>query len=534
MANWHTISMLSLGFKVITFFLVSLLTTMSDEERYSAELCALNELSYPVRLTLDVHNVDEFKHRLARALGKSAANKEVERALSYLQLSNNERRPYSLRLLRNRLEANLSGLMGQNMANDIMHKLFPYKRPKTSGLTDINLIESRLDHLSHNLSGIAADVNQLRLHYRNTLQELPIAVCSLGPDNEILLWNKAMTELTAIPDGDITGSHLNNLPEPWGHLIDELVKSHQDHAHKQSINKKFTDHSGNIHWYRLHKTLIQGPSTQSIDGYVVLIEDITEIQMLEQKLVHSARLASIGRLAAGVAHEIGNPVTGIACLAQNLHYENDIEERQHTAQQILSQTDRINSIVQSLVTFAHSGKLDDNSFRPVDLYNVIEESIQLLSLQQHQIHIQFINQVGQDIRLWGDSQRLIQVFINLLTNARDASPNNSTITLSADSDSKFVYIYILDEGKGIAREHIDKILEPFFTTKDAGQGTGLGLSLVYSIIKEHSGFIEIKTPIKNNQGSCFILKLPVYSEVLATEPLASDKQLSQINQANYE
>ena len=111
----------------------------------------------------------------------------------------------------------------------------------------------------------------------------------------------------------------------------------------------------------------------------------------------------------------------------------------------------------------------------------------------------------------------MQVFINLLTNARDASPENGKITLSADRDDKFVYIYLLDEGTGIEPEHIDKVLEPFFTTKEAGQGTGLGLSLVYSIIKEHKGFIEIKTPVENSRGSCFMLKLPIYS---------SDGQLS--------
>lgn len=522
MTHWHTISMLSLGFNIVAFSIVSLLTPLSDEEHYSAELCALDELSHPIRLVLDVHTVDEFKRRLTTVLGEAVANEEVERALNYLQLSDNERRPYSLRRLRNRLETNLSALMGQNMASGIMRQLFPYKLPQTSGLTDINLIESRLEHLSHHLSGLAADVNQLHLHHRNTLQELPIAVCSLGPDGEILLWNKAMTELTAIPGRDITGSHLSNLPQPWSHLIDDFVNGCQQQIQKQSINKKFIDANGNTHWYRLHKTLIQGASIQSIDGYVVLIEDISETQLLEQRLIHSERLASIGRLAAGVAHEIGNPVTGIACLAQNLRYEDDTEERRQTAQQILSQTDRISRIVQSLVTFAHSGAPDDNHFHAVDVYTVIEESLQLLSLQQHPISVQFVNRVERGIQLWGDSQRLIQVFINLLTNARDASPDGGEIILSADRDDQFIYIDIVDEGKGIAREHLGKVLEPFFTTKEAGQGTGLGLSLVYSIIQEHHGMIDIKTPVKNDRGSCFTLTLPIYATPLNTKSPSPD------------
>ena len=515
MSHWYTISALSLGFNIVTFCAVSLLTTMSDEEHYSAELCALNELSHPIRMILDVHNVREFKQQLAKVLGETAANTEVERALNYLQLNNSERRPYSLRRLRNRLETNLSALMGQNMASGIMHTLFPYKLPKNRGLTDINLIESRLDGLSHNLSGITADVNQLRLHYRNTLKELPIAVCSLGPDNEILLWNKAMTELTGIASEDITGSHLHNVPLPWGDLIDNFVNNYQDPIYnKRSINKTFVDDDGDTHWYRLHKSLIQHSSLQSTDGYVVLIENITEIQLLEQRLAHNERLASIGRLAAGVAHEIGNPVTGIACLAQNLDYETDLEEQRQTAKQILSQTDRIDRIVQSLVNFAHSGKPDGNNFHSVDICQVVDEAIHLLSLQKYPVYVQFINDVDRDIYVLGDNQRLIQVFINLLANARDASTENGKITVSTDKDDQFVYIYLVDEGEGIAPEHIDKVLEPFFTTKEAGQGTGLGLSLVYSIIKEHNGSIEIKTPVSNNRGSCFVLKLPIYHEAI--------------------
>ena len=187
-------------------------------------------------------------------------------------------------------------------------------------------------------------------------------------------------------------------------------------------------------------------------------------------------------------------------------------ERRQTAKQILSQTDRIDRIVQSLVNFAHSGKPDGNNFHSVDICQVINEAIQLLSLQKYPVHVQLINDVDRDICVLGDSQRLIQVFINLLTNARDASADNGKITLSADKDDEFVYIYLVDEGEGIAPEHIDKVLEPFFTTKEAGQGTGLGLSLVYSIIEEHNGSIEIKTPVRNNRGTCFVIKLPVYHE----------------------
>jgi len=509
--NWHTVTIISLIANMATFVVVSLLTTMNEEEQYSADLCAEDELSHPVRMILDVHTADEFKWRLAETLGEAAANKEVDRAIRYLQLMSNERRPYALRRLRKRIETNLSGLMGQAMASEIMDKHFPYKLPNSGGFTDINLIESRLDRFGHQLSGMAADVNQLRIHHRNTLQELPLAICSLGVDDEVLMWNGAMANLTGIPGGDITGSNLSSLPEPWGHLIRGFVNSQQNHTNKEIV-------SGHRHyWYRLHKSVVRGPMTQRIDGQVILIEDITENHALEQQLMHNARLASIGRLAAGVAHEIGNPVTGIACLAQNLRYESQEEERLQSAQQILSQTDRISRIVQSLVSFAHSGQAsNEHKLHRVNAYNCTHEAIQLLSLQKDNQSVEFTNAIAQDLSLWGDSQRLIQVFINLLSNARDASPEGGSVTIAASDDGQHAFITVTDEGSGIDIEHLGQIMEPFFTTKEAGEGTGLGLSLVYSIIEEHNGNIEVKSPLNNGQGTCFTLKLPLSPDSINT------------------
>ena len=326
----------------------------------------------------------------------------------------------------------------------------------------------------------------------------------------------AVTKISNLEDDDIIGANVNDLPAPWGQLISGFVTTDETHTNKQAI-----DLSGNTRWYRFHKSAIQEHPSRRQEGQVILIEDITELQLLEQELMHNTRLASIGRLAAGVAHEIGNPVTGIACLAQNLRYEEDEDGRQETAEAILSQTDRISRIVQSLVTFAHTGQSSQKDFHKVNIRECIEEAIHLLSLQKDRKQIEYRNLAIADICVWGDTQRLIQVFINLLSNANDASPDYSTITLTTSLKQPFVHIDVVDEGSGISQEHIKQIMDPFFTTKEAGKGTGLGLSVVFSVIEEHEGSIDVSSPVSQQKGTCFTIKLPLYSEALesVSDPL---------------
>lgn len=283
------------------------------------------------------------------------------------------------------------------------------------------------------------------------------------------------------------------------------------------MNKQITDENGKARWYRLHQSEINELAKHRIEGQVIIIEDITDIQLLEQELIHNTRLASIGRLAAGVAHEIGNPVTGIACLAQNLRYEEDRQEQIDSADAILSQTDRITKIVQSLVAFAHTGNNSQKGFEAVKVKECINEAIHLLSLQKDRKPIEYQNDTADDVTAWGDSQRITQVFVNLLSNANDASPEFSTINIKTHIKDGHIEIAITDEGSGIPKAAQKQIMEPFFTTKDTGKGTGLGLSIVFNIIEEHQGSIALKSPVANGRGTCFTIKLPQYNDILISE-----------------
>lgn len=521
---WNIVAIVSLGLNVAMFILVSMYTKMSKEERYSAELCAEDELSHPIRQSLDLHTAEEFITRLSRPLGEATAQKEVAMALKALGLSVNERRPYALRRLRDKIEANLSGLLGIHVASEIIDAYLPYKVVEAKHTVDINLIESRLSQYRDHLTGLAGELNNLRLYHRKVLHELPMAVCSIGRDREVLMWNRAMVNLTQIKSDEVTGSLVNDIAEPWATLLSNFSESPEQRLYKHPINL-----NDRTHWLSLHKSNIEGPSVHHDSDQVIMIEDVTEIQTLEEELIHSERLASVGRLAAGVAHEIGNPITGIACLSQNLRYDSDDPEIHATADQILSQTSRVSRIVQSLVSFSHSGQNKHHGYELVSLKACADEACDLLGLQKEHKQVHFNNQIGEGALAPGDNQRLIQVFINLLSNARDASPADSEVTLNATLAQNTVTISVTDEGSGIAPEHVERILEPFFTTKDPGEGTGLGLAMVYSIIEDHDGQLNIISPANKTLqcGTTVTFTLPRYldsdSEVWSEDAESGDK-----------
>jgi signal transduction histidine kinase len=336
-----------------------------------------------------------------------------------------------------------------------------------------------------------------------------MGVCALAQDCEILMWNRAMERLTNIDSVQVVGSRLSALPEPWKALFERFLRSPDQHLYKQRLAL-----DSNQRWLNLHKAAIDEPLAPGNSGNVLVVEDISETQLLEDRLIHSERLASIGRLAAGVAHEIGNPVTGIACLAQILQEEREADaEIQEISGQIVEQTRRITRIVQSLMSFAHAGGRQHDP-EPVRLLDTAQEAISLLLLNRRSVDVEFQNLCDPQHWVKGDPQRLAQVLINLLSNARDASPPTGTITVRSEARGQTVTLIVEDEGSGIPKAIISRLFEPFFTTKDPGKGTGLGLALVYSIVEEHYGDIMIDSPIDlvQGRGTRIRVNLPRYFE----------------------
>jgi PAS domain S-box-containing protein len=343
-----------------------------------------------------------------------------------------------------------------------------------------------------------------RWQYQKTLRDLPIGVFSLRANGQIQLWNRSMEEITGISDEQAVGAELAQLPSSWSTILSHFAESSLD----ADPRKHLPDPHGPGRWIGLHKAAVRSSWRRSKDK-VIVVEDLTDFELLEQELIHSERLASVGRLAAGVAHEIGNPVTGISSLAQNLAYEDDVSAVQETAAEILLQTERVSRIVESLVNFSHTGKdiTGTADLQALNVADCIDEAIHLLRLDHTATAIKFDNRCHREHLVWADSQRLLQVFINLLSNARDASEEQGLIDIDSNLDGKQTTITVTDHGTGIPAEIHGKVFEPFFTTKEPGQGTGLGLALVYSILENIDGRISLQSPLAEGNGTCIFVTL---------------------------
>lgn len=497
--HWQAMGMLAILGNSVIMVMVSLLTPQSEQDGKLAEGCSADSLRTPVHWRLSVQSASEFVTALTPALGPVTADREVRLALDNLSLGMDEQRPYAMRRLREQLGANLSGLLGPSLAQELIDQHLPHQVSIGHG-NDITLIESRLEEYQDQLSGLAAELDVLRRFHRQTLHDLPLAVCTLAPDQEILSWNQAMMTLTGCSDVNVVGSRVSSLPAPWRRLMIEFMA--QPASEQLRFNLRINEVQRS---FNLHRAVIG-----DADGrQVLVIEETTQVQRLEARLQHAERLSSLGRLAAGVAHEVGNPVTGIASLAQNLRDENphnpDIAEAMNA---ILEQTRRITRIVQSLVSFSRSEHHAGGQFEAVPLRATAEEAVQLLRLAPDSRHTRFRLDISPRLQVHGDAQRLCQAFINLLGNARDASTQEGEIHMRARQNGAMMQIEIEDFGHGLPDGDIRRALfEPFVTTKPPGKGTGLGLALVHGIISAHHGRIQITDKRDYDQGQGVIVQL---------------------------
>ncbi|MGI9274800.1 MAG: ATP-binding protein [Endozoicomonas sp.] len=506
-ANWYYSTMISLLANAGLIFVVSSITSMSAEERSAATACMVDDANREHRKMPKARSAYEFLEKLSGPLGGVAARKEVKKALDDLNMKEDENRPHHLRRLRERIEMNLSGLLGPTVAHEIVENFLPWDREKGYVAQDIHFMESRLEAYHTRLSGLAGELDSLRRYHRDTLSNLPLALCSVDSNGEVMLWNQAMTNLTGIDSRDVLGSRLSTIAAPWNSLLNQFAEADNEHLHKHTV-----EIAGKSRCFSLHKAMIEAPASGTSGNQVMLLEDLTENQLLEEQLFHSERLASIGQLAAGVAHEVGNPVTAIDCLAQELKALSAEQQTREIAGEVLEQTKRVTSIVQMLVTYAHSGQSrnEKNNLTPVELHDSVQECISLLQLSQKNSNITFLNQCDPDHRVTGDQQKLQQVFINLLNNAADASDGQGTITIRTSATEHTVSIEVEDQGHGIPKNIQERLFEPFFTTKEAGKGTGLGLSLTWNIVEEHFGTIRVVSPTDKvlQKGTCFVISLP--------------------------
>ncbi len=259
---------------------------------------------------------------------------------------------------------------------------------------------------------------------------------------------------------------------------------------------------------RVNAARIPGAATEQ--SVVVMVEDVTEQQALETQLVQSEKLAAVGQLVSGVAHELNNPLTSIAGLSEFLLEQKELGKKDRGHLQVIQeQAERAGRIVRNLLTFARKGAAERV---PVDLNDVIRRTLSLTSYDLKLKDIQVERELSGALPdVFGDRHGLQQVVLNLVTNAAHAVAENPRerpreITVSTWFDGQ-VHLRVADTGPGIPDEIAQSVFTPFFTTKEPGKGTGLGLSITYSIVESHGGQITLE-PRGTRGGAAFRVDLP--------------------------
>ncbi|MEJ7861937.1 MAG: ATP-binding protein [Pyrinomonadaceae bacterium] len=248
-------------------------------------------------------------------------------------------------------------------------------------------------------------------------------------------------------------------------------------------------------------------------GAIIVFENVTTRIKLEESLQQSEKLSSIGLLAAGVAHEVNTPLTGVSSYTQLLLGMIPETDPKHVLlQKVQKQTDRASNIVGNLLNFSRTGNATE--FTEINVCKLLDDTLQLLEPQLRKSQVEIVKNYSDCTpKIFGNAGKLQQVFTNLIINARDAMFESGKIILetSFENDRQIV-IKVIDTGTGIEADNLNKIFDPFFTTKGVGSGTGLGLAVSYGIVQEHAGTIEVSS--ENGQGTTFRLVFPVAQNIL--------------------
>ena len=379
-----------------------------------------------------------------------------------------------------------------------------------------------LNLTTHYEATINSSINQAREEHRKfteaVLDALPVSIYVIDRDYKIAMWNKHR-EIgeQGIPRDSAIG---RNVFEVLAKYPQSKLSKEFDRAFKtgkiERIEQRSTDDKGGIKHWLVSKVPMRDPASGEVTHVITVGEDVT----VRVEAIHAVgrveKLAAVGRLAAGVVHEINNPLATISACAEAL--ESRVEEGEFGASEevedlkeylglIRSEAFRCKSITMSLLDFSRARSSERME---VDLTETIRSSARLLTHQKRNKDVEIKLDIPDSLpTVDANSGQIQQAIIALATNASDAMPDGGTLTFRAFEQNNRVVIEVQDTGVGISPEDMSKIFEPFFTTKEVGKGTGLGLSVCYGIISEHGGRVSVRSNL--GQGTTFSIFLPIKS-----------------------
>ncbi len=369
--------------------------------------------------------------------------------------------------------------------------------------------ETKMKELEGDRDRLASKLELNNQYLKNILHTSDQAIMIVD-DNEIFIsWNKGAEKIFGFSEAEVIGKPSSLLLPVGNKYVDELYRIQNDVKRKGQtliLETERKTKSGEIISVRLSVSRLPNKNNE-YGGRSAIIKDHTEFKRLQAQIDQSEKLAVIGQIAAGVAHEIGNPLTSISSLVQILQRKSQDSFMNEQFVNIKENIDRITKIVRELVDFSRPPSYETSD---QDITHVIKTALGIVKYDKRVRKVNFetdlkINLPNVNIA----ADQLLQVFVNILINALDAIHGNGIIIVKSNYDSKNIYIELSDDGCGMDEATSEKIFDPFFTTKEVGKGTGLGLSVSYGIIKRFNGEIKVKS--KLNEGSTFTIVLPIHN-----------------------
>ena len=373
---------------------------------------------------------------------------------------------------------------------------------------------------AHYEAAINTSINQARAEHRRfteaILDALPVSIYVIDRDYRIVTWNRHREiGVQGIPRDSVIGRDVFQVlaKYPQGRLRQEFERAFRT-GQLERIEQRTTDDNGAPKHWMVSKIPMRDRETDEITHVITVGEDITMRVEAIHAVGRAEKLAAVGRLAAGVVHEINNPLATISACAESL--ESRVEEGAFGESEevsdlheylglIRSEAFRCKSITNGLLDFSRGRT--GNRFE-IDISEVIKSSARLITHQKRGENIKIKLELEEEMPLVNaDEGQIQQAVIALATNAIDAMPDGGTLTFRASSQNNRVVIEIQDTGIGIASDELSKIFEPFYTTKEVGKGTGLGLAVCYGIITEHGGRVSVRSNI--GVGTTFSIYLPI-------------------------
>lgn len=392
-----------------------------------------------------------------------------------------------------------------------------YKRGEVAlSSADIDLVRNLLNQISlaidnayliHQVQAQLARVSHLQETSEEILESSPAGIAVIRGDGSIERANAALGEILETSPKALTDRSLA-----------ELLGQRPLPAPNEPLREmRFTNPSGSEHYLQVKVA----PMPSADDGSsVVLVHDVSSRIAIENALKQRERLASLGMLAAGVAHEVNTPITGISSYAQMLLEETPVDDPRHELlRKVERQTFRASRIVNNLLDFSRDRPRDP---RPVELGFVVEECLNLLKdrLDDSAIKLDF-ERPQEELTVLGSDGELLQVFTNLVVNACDAMAGTTDgdgnaegrkleLRVAFEISETWIKVNVADSGPGIAVDQLEKIFQPFFSTKLQQGGTGLGLSISYNIVQRHGGHLRVAS--QPGEGCAFIVELPRHQD----------------------